>query len=263
MRTLVKYLFAAVLIALPIYGIYALFNWLVSSARVNPIPTDPTVTVTDFVTCLQEMPDQDYFRCRELLAMQIKTPMLINQSSVEDFNHHFERIRNYLLERVGADFVSTMQTSQEGLYTRATFNGDIVLNFELSAARGSDDQNHFTIRNIREFPLDIMPGLGLEMRNRSLDYLMDSDTGSSQQYVEIDNAADVVPPRPGESPSQRLSRLINSYFSAPQLDTRHTILDAILADFPDDPKTHSLLQQIAADQDEAVHLRQYAQKILK
>ena len=261
MATYIKILIIAVLLLIPTY---LMFKFVFDSAYDNPLPVDPAVTLEDFFTCLQDKPDDDYFRARELLAPPMKMPVLWDSGKIDYINGNFERIRNYLIERAGSNFAAHLQFESGPYYFMTKFPNGIILRCTIGTKWGLDEKTHYTVEQILDFPQDYFPTLGVEQRNRELNQIMDSVTKSNTEIVEeVDDLQSALALRSGESPSVRLQRLINSFHYSYMLDVRHALFDAILQDFPDDPATKEFLREITReDYDVALHLKNQAQKIL-
>ena len=267
---LFKVVLVLALLALPAYLVFWAFNAISRSAEeANPYPTDPVETITQFFTALQnenerQSPDTPpYQSCYNLLAGQRKAATIIGTQDRSTYARHFERIRNYLVRYIGEDFLSYMEISRGGTTYQVTFDNYITLTVELGTTRGLDKKSHYNINEIRDFPIDIMPGLGVESRNRSINRAMDSIDELDMPFIEIEDAADVIDMRQGESPRQYLQRLIGSYSRAIQLDVRHDLLDYIVNNFPLSQIPPQFFHNIARDNEEAIHLREIARQIIE
>ena len=252
MDTYIKILIVAALLLIPIFlGI----KHFIDTAYQSPLPLDPAVTLGDFFTCLQDKPDDDFFRARELL----------DSEKINHINENFDRIRNYLIERVGPDFASNLQVEPGASFFQAKFKNGIILRCKTGAKWGLDEKTHFTLQQILDFRQDYFPTLGAEQRNRQLDQIMDSVTNPNAEFTEeVDDIQSALEIQPGEPPSVRLKRLVNSFHYSYMLDIRHPLFDAILEEFPNDPVTMSFLREITAeDYDVAIHLKNQAQKIIE
>jgi hypothetical protein len=264
---LLKVVLVLTLLALPAYLVIRAFDAIYRSAEeANPYPTDPVETITRFFTALQNEKERGpdtppYQSCYNLLAGQRKAATIIGSHDRESYARHFDRIRNYLVRRIGEDFLSYMEINRSGTTFQVTFDNYITLTVELGATGGLDKKSHYNLKQIRDFPLDIMPGLGVESRNRSVNRAMDSVDGLDMPFIEIEDAADVIDMRQGESPHQHLQRLIDSYHRAIQLDVRHDLLDYIVDNFPHAQIPPRFLQDIIRDSMEAIHLRDMAQQV--
>jgi len=261
MDTYLKILIVAALLLIPTF---LMFKCVFDTAYDNPLPLDPAVTLGDFFTCLQDKPDDDYFRARQLLATPMKMPVLWDSGKINYINDNFDRIRKYLIERVGPDFASNLQVELGGFYFETWFNNDIILRCTTGTKWGLDEKTHFTVEQILDFPQDFFPTLGAEQRNRQLDQIMDSVSNPNAEFAEeVDDIQSALEIQPGEPPSVRLKRLVNSFHYSFMLDIRHALFDAILEEFPNDPATLSFLREITAeDYDVAIHLKNQAQKII-
>ncbi len=246
-----------ILVAIAWLG-YEGFRRMGSSLEVkHPHPTDPAETTGRF---FQSLAGGDYQQAYGLLVASLKVATLIGQQDrAKGYFPHFARIGDYLRRFAGDDFIATMQISADG--RRVTFADDITLTVQLEASRGSDKENHYGIRRINEFPIDAAPKMGLEKYHRGLSRAMESLDGSSGGD-EIDDVSEVIRPRPGESDRETQRRWFESFKRAPQLDTRHSILEWIIKRYGSERLTRKFLSELAADEKQPAHLRSLARQTL-
>jgi hypothetical protein len=257
----------ALLKVLAVIGIVVLIGWGIKKgiARLyqdatedTTYPEDPAVTATQFFTNLQNEAYQD---CYGLLSVGRKSATVISKQSREQgYFPHFRRIRSYLIEHVGKDFLSTMVVSPDG--RTVTFNNDVVLSLSYGSSTSLDKKIHYSLEEINDFPIDVAPGIGIEQYNRGVSRAIDSIDTVGAKEEKLDDPAEVIRQRPDEGPSQRLDRLIYAFKNSRQLDVRHTALDWILKEFPKDPAALSFLNETARDEKVPAHLRRVAQNAL-
>ena len=239
---LVKLVAIVAAVALIGWGIYAGVQALWRDvAETSPYPTDPDVTVTEFFTGLQPGDTPSLQACYGLLTSERKAATVIGQQSRGDgYFPHFLRIRDYLVQRVGEDFTSQMKVDPDG--RRVEFVGPrgwVVLSIRLRTVKGLDEANHYALQEINEFPIDAAPGIGLEAHNRGLGRAI--DTMGSVSSGQDQDASEIIRRLDYENQRERLERLIQAVEAARQLDTRHTVFDWILQEFPTDKLTHRML----------------------
>jgi len=224
----------------------------------HPHPTNPVDTTGQFFCHLY---DREYQECYRLLIGKRKTAAAIKQQSrQEGYFPHFDRIRSYLCEHAGENFTEMMQVSPDG--RQATFANDIVLTVTLETSQDYDKKNHYGIREINEFPIDIAPRIGVEKYYRNLDLAIDS-AGDSTGNQEIDDVSEIIRERPDESKQQRQQRMIKAFKLARQLDTRHSLLEKwIIGEFRYEPITQKFLAELARDENQPTQLRKLAQRTL-
>ena len=146
-----------------------LIYWGVTSVirdaeQTNPYPTNPAVTTAEFFEGLEF---EDFEHCYKLLAPGRKAATVIGkQSRGEGYYAHFQRIAAYLAERSRRDFATDMDISADG--SKVTFSGGVTLTVAFETVGGLDDKAHYAIKEIEEFPIDVLPGIGIESRNRGL-----------------------------------------------------------------------------------------------
>jgi len=262
LEPLIKPLVYLLVVGLPALGIWFLFQAVFKSVdQANPYPKDPHVAVTRFFEGIALDTDQGYQQAYGLLGAQPKAATLLQKNSRLGYYAHFARIRTYLVDRVGPDFIDRMTLTGQGNHVTATFDDHIVLTADLHAIKDFNEEYRHTIKGIREFPIDMLPNLGVEQRNRQLEQAMNDDALGTP-LTEIVDPADIVAQRAGESDSHYLRRMIDMYPRARLLDVRHAAFDAITQQFPDQRPTAQFLQQRAQDPTEAPHLRQQAQALL-
>jgi len=237
---------------------YEGFRRMGSSLEVkHPHPTDPAETTGRF---FQSLAGENYQQAYGLLVASLKAATLVGQQSREEgYFPHFARIADYLRQYAGDDFIATMQISADG--RRVTFANDITLTVQLETSRGTDKENHYGIRRINEFPIDAVSKMGTEKYYRGLGRAMDSMDGLSGGD-EIDDVSEVIRPHPGESDRQTQRRWFESFKRAPQLDTRHSILEWIIKRYGSEPLTRKFLTELAADEKQPTHLQSLARRTL-
>jgi len=258
MKPFFKVVFVIAVLAGILYAGYWGVNRIYRSVgEANPYPSDPVQATTEFFTALYQ---KDYNTCYTLLSSRRHVATAIKRNTHENYDRHFARIGTYLAERVGEAFLEKMSVSEGG--GTLTFDG-ITLTVDFDRSIGLDEKDHYAIDQVREFPMDIAPGIGIEQYNRTLNQALESmgDIGGSKD--DSDDPAEIISQREGESKSARQRRILDAYKNARQLDTRHTLLDWILTEFPDDPATIRFLNDVAKNEMEVPHLRQLAQAILK
>lgn len=259
---LVKPAVILLVLGLPALGLWYLFHATLKSVdEANPYPKDPQVAVTEFFEGLALGTDQGYQQAYGLLGAQPKAATLLQKNSRLGYYTHFARIRAYLVERVGPDFIDRMALTGQDSHVTAAFDDHIVLNADMRSIKDFNEQYRYTIKGIREFPIDMLPNLGVEQRNRQLEQAMNDD-GMGTPQTEIVDPADVIVQRPGESDGQYLQRMIQMYPRARLLDVRHAIFDAIVDQFPNERATAKFLRELTRDSTEAVHLRRQAEYLL-
>lgn len=268
--SLKKIVLVLILLAIPSYLVFRVFKAITQTAEEsNPYPTDPRETTAQFFRSLEDeykkgpQGEAAYHGCYNLLTGQRKAATIIGSNNREIYALHFDRIRNYLVKRIGEDFVSRMNIVGQDPYCRASFDDYITLTIELAATKGLDNKSHYAIKQICDFPLDVMPGLGLESYQRKVDQAIESIDSLDSEMAEVEDAADVIKPLPGETSGQHLQRLIDGYARARQLDVRHDLLDYMVENFPREQIPSKFLQDIARDEEQAVHLRKIAEQILE
>ena len=258
LKPLCKRLIIIVVLVLLAWLGYEGFRRIGSSLEVkHPHPTDPAETTGRF---FQSLADEDYQQAYGLLVASLKAATLVGQQSRADgYFPHFARIADYFRKYAGEDFIANMQVSADG--RRVTFANDITLTVQLEATRGSDKENHYGIRRINEFPIDAAPKMGVEKYYRGLGRTMEG-LDSSSGTDEINDVSEVIRPHPGESERETQRRWFESFKCAPQLDTRHSILEWIIKRYGSEPLTRKFLTELAADEKQPAHLRSLARQTL-
>ncbi|MCP4709267.1 MAG: hypothetical protein GY869_11630 [Planctomycetes bacterium] len=262
METYFKILIVAALLLVPTFF---LMNLFFNTAYDSHLPLDPTETISDFFTCLQDKPDGDYFRARELLETPMKMPMIMDSGQINYINENFDRIRRYLIDKVGPDFATNIQVESRVFYLAAMFDNDIILRCSIGTKWSVDEKHHYSLKQVIDFPLDYFPMLGVEERNRDLNLMIESlDKAESVEEIEdFDNIDNIIAMQSGEPPFVRLERLITTFHYS-VLDVQHAVFDAILEEFPDAPATWDFLREITEeDYGAPVHLEKRALDILK
>jgi hypothetical protein len=224
----------------------------------NPYPTDPNVATTAFFTALAQ---KDYQHCYQLLPINRTAATIINRASREEYALHFERIRAYLANHAGPDFLASMTVGAGG--EKVTFKNGIVLTVDIAyAGQGAGHALHYAINQISEFPIDVAPGLGVEEYNRSVEGMIESSASKEESPPPSDDPADFLGIRPGEAPVQREKRFIDEVKRGRQLDARHIALEKLVKEFSGQPATRQLLSDLAANEKEVPQLRLLAQQNL-
>lgn len=209
----------------------------------DPHPTDPVQAATDFFTALDQ---QDYQKCYSLLTQERKMATGVGFNKREDYFNHFARIRRYLVQRAGNNFLEDMQVSPGGRET--VFAHGITLRLSYATSHDDKKRTHYGIAEMNDFPIDVAPDIGLEARNRAMDQFIDNmATGKD----------------PGHTQTSPVEFLIDAYETNRQLDLRHELLEKLITEYPRDPQTQKFLQTLAGDPKQPTHLRALAQQILK
>ena len=219
----------------------------------NPYPTDPVEATDNFFYCLHE---QDYQSCYRALVTGRKVTTAVDRHTRERYFGHFDRIRVYLTETSGENFLDGMDISTDGKLV--TFKNDVVLTVKFEISMDSKKIAHYGIDQINEFPMDVMPKIGAEKYHRSVGRMIEG----MENTEEIDDASEVIRDKPGESKRQRLTRMIDSFKRARQLDTKTTILKFIVLEFKHEKNTRQFLTELANDQNQPPQLRAKAMHTL-
>ena len=219
-------------------------------------PDDPVETLTQFFNAMGQ---EDYQTCYGLLTMDRKIATVVKQTSRASYFDHFARIGAYLVDHLGEDFPAIMQVTDDN--RRVYFGQDFALNVSLASKVGPDKKSHYALNEIKDFPMDIAPAIGIEQRNRQVNRVMES-IGALGQPEQDDDSAVITETRPYESQRERVSRLIEAFKNQRQLDTRHTLLDWIIKEFIEDRAAQRLLYQVADDENELPQLRLLAEDYL-
>ena len=228
-------------------GITSIYH---DAAGMHPHPTDPTETASKFFYCLW---DRDYQGCYKLLAKDRKLATIIGkQDRKTGYEPHFERIRNYLSEKVGPDFDEIMKVEPGGQVVN--FGVNVVLTLSFSISKGFDKKNHYGIEQINEFPIDVAPGIGIEAYNRRVNSALGSESGLPAA-ADSDDPSEILRDRDGESSRQREERVIEAFKVARQLDTREVLLSWIIREFGGQRLTQKLLRDIVDDEKQPPQLR--------
>ena len=231
---------------------------IVSSAQKSPYPDSPTETIEQFFAAMQNLDDQ---RCYQLLSIARKATTIIEKQSRENYYYHFARIRNYLQRHSGPDFATYMEIGPDS--KTIFFTNNIALTVTLKTQSGPDKKTHYAISQVNEFPIDIAPGIGTEKYRRSLNRAMESLDALNVDESALDDPAEIIRQRPDESPRQRLRRLCDACLQARQLDTRHTLLEWIIKEFPNDKATTNFMHKLDNDENEVYQLRLLAADFLE
>jgi hypothetical protein len=261
LKTLLKVLVVIGIVVLIGWGVKKGVNKLFQDATEDTTyPEDPATTATLFFTHLQ---NEEYQDCYGLLTPGRKSATVVGMQSRQNngYFQHFRRIRAYLIERAGNDFVIAMVVSPDG--QTVTFRDAVVLTISYDTTTSLDKKRHFPLNEINEFPIDAAPGIGIEQHNRAMNRAIESMGDIGKPEDQLDDPAEIIRQRPDEGPGQRLQRLIEAFKNARQLDTKHTVLDWILKEFPRDPATADFLYRLAQDEKAPPHLRRVAQNTLR
>lgn len=251
---LLKIVAALAVVALILGGVVWLFKSLHQQAvDAHPHPADPIETTTRFFTALHT---QDYHACGHLMPGKFKALKQLDKTGV-GHNPYFNRIRRYLIERAGPDFVDQMQVSPGG--RQATFANGIVLTVTMSRSQDLDDNTRYGFAGLYEFPFDADLGLGINARNRQLGLAID---GHDELDADPDYFDGIIAQRRNEPPHARLRRLINTYPYVTFLDVRHQLLEWIITEFPDERRTHRFLNSLIRGEEESPQLLALAQAAL-
>ena len=260
-KSIVKLALILLLLALPGYLGYKLVTGLNRSiSESNPHPATMQLALEKFFTALQNEnhPPELFETCYQMLPSQARSAVGIGLQDREAHIEHFARIRKYLVESIGPDFLSTMQTEGNKVTFFVSDTQFVTLNVDIASSLGLDEERHFGIRQIQEFPLDLAPKLGTEERNRYIDDLMDTSKKSKGPYADVDDPYELMDIDLDKLSQHHLRRLIEVYKKEPQLDTRHNILEYILIHYIDNPATATFFKWIQLNEP-APHLRLLAQ----
>jgi len=230
---------------------------VVKDAYKHPHPTEPDAAVTNFFNALQQ---RDYQTCYNMLTAAQHAAVVIGKQGRDIYSMHFERIRMYLTTYAAGDFTSTMQVAPNG--SKVIFPNDVVFTIELEASTGMDEQTHYGIKRIHEFPIDVAPEIGVEKYYRGVNRVIDNLDNLGADPESLDDPAEIIKRRDYENKHQRLNRLIESFKTAPQLDTRHALFEWILKEFPREPATRKFLEETVRNEKEVPHLRTLAREFL-
>lgn len=260
-KSIVKLALIILLLALPAYlGYLAVTSLNKSIEESNPHPTTSQQAIEKFFTALQNEnhPPNRFNTCYQMLPSQARSAVGIGLQDRQAHIEHFTRIRSYLIESIGPDFISTMQIEAN----KVTFFVDdtcfITLTAEISSSVGMNEKRHFGIRQIQEFPFDLAPKLGNEERNRYINDLMDTSKKSKGPFADVNDPYELMDIDTDRISPYHLRRLIEVYKKEPQLDTRHYILEYIIVYYHDSPSTATFFEWIQQNEP-APHLRLLAQ----
>jgi len=255
MATLAMGLGVAVLLGYLLYaGVTSIYR---DVEEMHPHPTDPTETAREFFYNLW---DRNYNGCYSLLSSQRKMATIIRKQDRETgYEPHFERIRNYLSEKAGADFDEVMKVAPGG--QEVTFGDNVALTVTFAVSSGYDKKNHYGIEQINEFPIDVAPKIGLEAHNRRIDRALGATDGIVQAE-ESDDPAEILRDREAESPQERQVRVIQAFKDARQLDTREVLLKWIIREYGTQSPTQQLLNELANDKSQPPQMRLAAREAL-
>jgi len=254
--SLIKPVIIIVLLGLLTWGSVKIFSLISTSFKdLIPYPTDPAQTTTEFFSALAL---ENYQACYNLLSSERKAATVINQQTQDAYFQQFDRIRVYLNDRAGENFADTIEVSPNG--NVATFHNDIIIHLTLKPFTGSGKEMHYSIANFNNFPIDVAPAMGFEERNRMMDRIIDSGGDITEiPDTEDMNPEDIIRSFLSKSKSEQLNLLIESFLNQRQLDTRHTLLDSIIMEFPREPATRRFLTHVADNEAEIHQLRRTAQ----
>ena len=235
---------AAIPTALVIYGYKYFWKQAVES---NPYPTEPEAAVTQFFNALQHDMSSGFQDCYSLIHSKHKSQTAVVKSTRSDFSNHFRRIRDYLVEYVGPDFLSRMKFV-EGAVAQVTFDDSITLTLELAHVKGIEDEYHYAILDMKEFPFPspLRDSMGITRRDNQMNDLID----------EINNMGH-------RQSKQEWDILIQYYKNEKQLDVRHNMLLEIIEKFGDQPAVQAFLRYWMQNQEPALHLRRIARRYLE
>ena len=138
-----------------------------------------------------------------------------------------------------------MQVDESG--GEVYFAGNVVLHIRFDVSTGLDEQSHYALREIEEFPIDAAPGMGIEQYNRSLNRAIENMGDPSGGDADAD-ISQVVAQQPYENVTERIQRLINAFKDSHQLDTRHELLLWLVKEFGPDRRVIRLLREVEKDQ---------------
>ncbi|MBN2376530.1 MAG: hypothetical protein JXD22_09020 [Sedimentisphaerales bacterium] len=260
-KSFVKLVLIILLLALPAYLGYKLVTGLNKSiSESNPHPATMQLAIEKFFSALQNEnhPPDPFETCYQLLPSQARSAVGIGLQDRQAHIDHFARIRKYLVDCIGPDFLSTMKIEGNKVTFFVSDTQFVTLTVEVSSSVGTDEKRHFGIRQIQEFPFDLAPKLGNEERNRYIEDLMDTDKKSKGPYADVDDPYELMNIDLSNLSQHHLRRLIELYKKEPQLDTRHNILEYILINYYDNPSTATFFKWIQQNEP-APHLRLLAQ----
>ena len=259
LRKLIKFLITAGILFLIGWLIYLAVAWTLKGMQPkHSHPTDPAETTSQF---FQAMQFQDYQHCYRLLNAKLRSATTAGlHSRAEGYYPHFDRVRQYLTQYAGPDFSNDMKIDPAG--TRVTFANHVVLTLNIEPTKGSDKKNHYGIRQLNQFPIDAIPGMGVEKYYRGLNRAIESMDGLAGEG-EIDDPAEIIRDRPDESKRQRQKRILHAFKTARQLDTRHTVLEWIIREFSREKSTQDFLRELSLDESQSPHIRELAQSALE
>ena len=255
----VKVVVTVLVVALIVYLVYLGGRAFMRSLKgPPPFPTSSRETAQQFFSALST---EDYQSCYGLLTTERKTVTLIKKNTRQLYFDHFARIRNYLTERIGPDFLSAMQIPADG--SQINFKGpDFTLSLTFKTSRYDDKTILFALEQVNEFPIDATSEIGIEQYNRNLSRAIESIGGASGHTATSDDPIELIQSRPEESSYQREKRLIQAFKDNRQLDTRHTLIEWIAKEFFGQYRTMTFLDEVARDQKQPPQLRQFAQHAL-
>ncbi|MBN2129164.1 MAG: hypothetical protein JW741_06690 [Sedimentisphaerales bacterium] len=227
-----KLIVILVVLAIPTAGVWYGFHRVWKSVEEdNPYPLDPAEATRQFWTSIQNEADEVYPGAYGLLGSQTKAAQIAGLSSRGEVADHFDRIRRYLVQRVGPDFLATMQIDpdQPGA---ATFGNEITLHLAFKAVQGLEGKKHYAVDQVFEFPHDTAPRFAA--RDREI-----ARASGEEPRLTIDRPEDLalLQHRPA------VADVCRAFRGADQLDTRHALLEYILYYYPDEPYVCLFLQQ--------------------
>ena len=234
--------------AVPTLLVFLGYNYFWTAAiESNPYPTTPQAAVQQFFSSLQQEANSDFQGCYNLIHSKHKSQAAVVKSNRTDFIDHFRRIRDYLIEYIGPDFLAKMKFV-EGSTSQVTFDDFITLTLVITPVKGIEDENHYAIQDIREFPFPspLRDSMGITRRDNQMNDLMD----------DIDNMGHARSKQPWDI-------LIRKYKNEKQLDVRHEMLLTLIYTFGDKSSVRNFLRVWIPREESAPHLRLIAQQFLE
>jgi hypothetical protein len=213
----------------------------------NPYPTAPQAAVQQFFTSLQQDAGSGFQGCYNLIHSSHKAQSAVVKSSRSEFADHFRRIHDYLVKYIGSDFLSKMKFA-EGSNSQVIFDDYITLNLEITPVKGIEDEYHYAIRDMREFPFPspLRDSMGITQRDNQMNRLMN----------DIDNVGHAQSKQPWDI-------LIQEYKKEKQLDVRHEMLLILIEKFGDKPSVQAFLRSWMPREEPALHLQDIARQSLE
>lgn len=237
-----------VLLAIPTVGVWYGFHRVWKSVEEdNPYPLDPAEATKQFWTSIQNEAAEAYPGAYGLLGSETKAAQVAGLSSRGEVADHFDRIRRYLVQRVGPDFLSTMRIDPEQPRA-ATFSNGITLHLTFKSVPGLEGKKHYAVDYVSEFPHDTAP-LFAE-RNREI-----ARAAGEEPRLTIRRPEDLAllqqPPAATD--------ICRAYRNADQLDTRHALLEYIVYYYPDSSYVCMFLQRDVLQPGTTAALQEIAQ----